>query len=81
MIRTQVYISETEKKMLSQLSRQTQKTQSELIREAIGLLCHAVKKKSKSRADRMRAAAGIWADRTDLDEFFTKVRKEADRKW
>lgn len=81
MIRTQVYITEQEKKMLTQLSKQTGESKSTLIRQAINLLCSSIKSKSSDRAKRINAAAGIWEDRTDLDEFFKKLRKEGDRKF
>lgn len=81
MIRTQVYITEQEKKALTQLSKQTGQSQSELIRQGIDLLCQSIQDKSKDRLKRMRAAFGIWKDRTDLDEFFAQLRKEGDRKF
>lgn len=81
MIRTQVYITEQEKKALAQLSKQTGQSQSELIREAIGLLQSTLKRKTDDRLKRMRAARGIWKDRTDLDDFVKKLREESNRKF
>lgn len=81
MIRTQVYITEQEKKALTQLSKQTGQSQSELIREAIGLLQSTMKRKADDRLKRMRAARGIWEDRTDLDDFVEKLREESNRKF
>lgn len=81
MIRTQVYLTKTEKKTLAQLSKQTGQSQSELIREAIDMLSVALKKKADDRLKCLRASFGMWKDRTDLDEFFTNLRKEGDRKF
>ncbi|HLB56414.1 MAG TPA: ribbon-helix-helix domain-containing protein [Coxiellaceae bacterium] len=79
MIRTQVYITKEEKKMLTQLSKQTGDSQSELIRKAIELLKNALKKKSSDRLQALRAARGIWEGRSD-DEFIA-IRKSLDRKF
>ena len=79
MIRTQVYITAQEKKMLTQLSKQTGESQSELIRKAIDLLCQSIKKKSITRLNALREARGIWADRSE-DEFI-EIRKSLNRKF
>lgn len=79
MIRTQVYITEQEKKALTQLSKQTGQSQSELIREAIGLLQNTMKRKTDDRLKRMRAARGIWKDRNDSE--FLKIRQSMERKF
>ena len=72
MIRTQVYITEQEKKMLAQLSKETGESKSELIRRAIALLC-----KSRSRAEILRETAGAWMD-NDFD--FAALRKGWDKR-
>ena len=76
MIRTQVYLSEREKAQLKELSRQTQKSQSEIIRDAIDLL--AGRAEMQGRAACLRQARGIWRDRSDLPDLRT-LRHEADR--
>lgn len=81
MIRTQVYLTTKEKKTLTQLSKQTGRSQSELIREAIEMLYATTQKQNKDRLERLRASFGMWEDRTDLDEFFKNLRKEGDRKF
>lgn len=77
MIRTQVYITEQEKKALAQLSKQTGQSQSELIRQGIDLLCQSIKSKS-NRAQLITSTSGAWKD-NDFD--FTTLRKESDRKF
>ena len=73
MIRTQVYITEQEKKMLAQLSKETGESKSTLIREAIALLCQSKRKKSGDFAAGIRATAGSWKD-NDFD--FAALRKK-----
>lgn len=72
MIRTQVYITEQEKKMLAQLSKETGESKSTLIREAIALLCKFKRKKSDDFAASIQATAGSWKD-NDFD--FVALRK------
>jgi Arc/MetJ-type ribon-helix-helix transcriptional regulator len=76
MIRTQIYLTEAEQEGLRTLSRQTGRSQSELIREAIDrLIMHARK---TNRLEYLRQAHGIWAERTDLPDF-AALRRELDR--
>ncbi len=79
MIRTQVYITEQEKKALAQLSKETGQSQSELIRQGIDLLCQSIKEKSENRLERMRAARGIWKDRKESE--LIKIRQSIERKF
>jgi metal-responsive CopG/Arc/MetJ family transcriptional regulator len=76
MIRTQIYLTEKEKKALNDLSAASGKNQSELIREAID---EFVAKTSRSRREAVfDRAAGIWKDRDDLPDF-EELRKSWDR--
>lgn len=78
MIRTQIYITENERRSLAQLARHTGKNQSELIREAIDLFCQL--QAGDNRVDFLRSAKGIWEDRNDLSDF-ESIRKEFDREF
>lgn len=76
MVRTQIYLTIREKQALEALSRQTGKSQSELIREAIDAMID-----DPSLNDRralLTAGRGVWADRTDLPDFGA-LRRELDR--
>ncbi len=78
MFRSQVYLTETERTQLHKLSRQTGKSQSELIREAIDHFIEMNQKQSESKLADTLAVKGMWTDRDDLPDF-TKIRKEFDR--
>jgi hypothetical protein len=76
MIRTQIYLNQAEKSALKQLSRQTGKSQSALIREAIDSLIS--RQHPQNRLQLLQQAQGIWQDRTDLPDF-KRLRQEMDR--
>jgi hypothetical protein len=63
MIRTQIYITAEEKHSLQLLSKQTRKTQSELIRAAIDSFS---KQLLKDKDTVLREAAGMWSKRKDI---------------
>lgn len=76
MVRTQIYLTETERDELTALARRTGKRQSQLIREAVDGL---IERSSKKRRDEvLAAAAGMWKDRDDLPDF-AAIRKSLDR--
>lgn len=75
MVRTQIYLSETEHRGLRTLSRSTGKTVSELIRTAVDQLLQP--SAPDDRLALLRQARGIWQDRTDLPDF-EALRREGD---
>lgn len=77
MIRTQIYLTEEEKKALTALSAESGKKQSELIREAVdSLIARSSKTRRQAVLDRV---AGMWEDRKDFPDF-SDLRHEWDRK-
>jgi metal-responsive CopG/Arc/MetJ family transcriptional regulator len=60
MVRTQVYITEKEKRSLEILSHKTGKSQSELIRIAIDSLIEEKQKQDKTES--LKAVFGMWKD-------------------
>ena len=76
MIRTQIYLTEHQRKELATIAKSFGKKQSELIREAIDRLIEQTGKNHRELV--LREAAGIWKDRTDLPDFKSN-RAEWDR--
>jgi predicted DNA-binding protein len=77
MVRTQIYLTESEQERLQKLSRQTGRSQSELIREAIdGFLD---KTEPIDALEILSRTAGMWSGRTDLPDF-AELRAEGDRR-
>ncbi len=76
MIRTQVYLTETEKKIIEMISIETGKKQSELIRQAIDKFIDEFQK--HERIDLLKKAKGIWKGRKEV--FLSEeLRKSWDR--
>ncbi|MEX0722321.1 MAG: CopG family transcriptional regulator [Gracilimonas sp.] len=73
MIRTQIYLTEKEKKAIEKLSDERNTTQSNIIREAIDE--YVVKKKSKTKEKSIMDFAGIWKDKKDIPDI-DKLRDE-----
>jgi hypothetical protein len=74
--RTQIYLTDKQLAALRSLSRNTGLTQSELIRQAVDRFVD--KHRPGDRKVLMRAAKGLWRERTDLPDF-TALRREWDR--
>lgn len=75
MVRTQVYLENRQVKALQRLKRQTGKSQSMLIREAIDVLAQSTEE--EDRLSMLQAGRGVWKDRQDLPDF-KAIRRELD---
>lgn len=76
MIRTQIYLTETERAALNVLATTTGKPQSELIRDAVD---NFIGQHSQARRDAiLDSTAGLWKDRNDLPDF-DDMRRQWDR--
>jgi Arc/MetJ-type ribon-helix-helix transcriptional regulator len=76
MVRTQIYMTKSQRDGLKAVAKAVGKKQSELIREAIDRLIEEVS--GGRRETVLREAAGIWKDRKDLPDF-RAVRADWDR--
>jgi len=76
MIKTQVYLTETENTGLKSLVRKTGKKQSAIIRQAIDQLLNTQSTTNWKVA--LKPLNGLWAKRDDLPNFDT-LRKEFNR--
>lgn len=79
MERTQIYLTQEERKALRMLAERDNKSQSELIREAIDRYIIDELKQTDA-AEILEKTFGIWADRDDLDGFIEGLRREADER-
>ncbi len=76
MVRTQIYLTESEQHALRALSRRMGRTQSELIREAVDrLIAHS---ETIDRRALLKQARGLWQSREDLPDL-AALRREFDR--
>lgn len=79
MERTQIYVTENQKKMLASLAEKRGEPQSVLIREALDeYIIRETKEKIDKQKTFMSQYANIWADRDDMDGFIDQLRAGAD---
>ena len=78
MTKTQIYLTESEKRDLSNIALQYGKKQSELIREAIDEFRIKLKDNKSHRHEVLKKAAGLWANRKDLPDF-QEIRQSSNR--
>ena len=72
MVRTQVYLTQHERRELDALAKSTGRKQSELIREAVDHLIDLAK--GSRREAILNKAAGMWRERRDLPDFGARRR-------
>lgn len=76
MERTQIYLTEKERKILKAMAARLGRSQSALIREAVDR--YIERDQEGSRLDLLQQARGLWAKRDDLPDF-EELRREFDR--
>jgi hypothetical protein len=77
MNRTQIYLTDEQRDALTDVSRQTGRSLSQLIRDAIDQYVAAAR--GQHRLMLLREAKGLWAKREDLPDFGA-LRREWDRR-
>ena len=75
MLRTQIYLTQSEAQGLARLAATTGRKKSEIIRDAVDEYLQRLGPQDNLK--RLRAARGIWGDREDID--LRKIREEFDR--
>jgi predicted transcriptional regulator len=76
MVRTQIYLTEKERKELEAIAKSTNRKQSEVIREAVDqYIDHS---HISRRRNVLKEAAGIWKDRCDIPDY-ESTRRSWDR--
>lgn len=79
MERTQIYVTEEQKKILSILSEKTGESQSVLIRKALDeFIARENRGRIEKQKDFWSAHAGSWEGDGDSDDFITTLRAGAD---
>ena len=76
MHRTQIYLSESQRKALRSIARRLGRTQSDVIRSAVDRFLQA--HSPSDRLELLRQARAMWESRTDLPDLRT-LREETDR--
>ena len=74
MVRTQIYLTDEQKRQLARLAAASGRKQSEMIREAID--GYLAEREPKDWREAFEAVRGMWADRDDLDTFVSDLRAE-----
>ena len=75
MIRTQIYLDDSQKERLERLSRRKNRPMAELIREAVEVYLAVARPEAGVQA--LQKAFGIWSDRKETGkDYVDRIRKE-----
>lgn len=79
--KVQVFLRDDQKAALKRVAARTGRKQSDLIRAGVDLVLESDRLESAGWREATRAAAGIWRDRTDLDEASRAMREAAKKRF
>lgn len=80
MQKIQAFLRPDQKAALKRVSARTGRKQSDLIREGVDLVIEKSKGEKEDWREALLAAAGMWKDRTDLDDFYKELRARIRRR-
>jgi hypothetical protein len=81
MRKIQVFLREDQKAALKSIARRTGQKQSDLVRRSVDLLIDRMKREEAGWREATRAAAGLWKDRTDIEDIGRELRAAAKRRF
>jgi hypothetical protein len=81
MQKVQVFLREDQKVALKSISARTGQKQSDLIRTGVDLLIDRAEREEADWREATRAAAGMWHDRTDVEELSRSLHDAAKRRF
>ena len=79
MEKVQVFLRGDQKAALEAIGARTGQRQSDLIREGVDLLIERSGRRDDDWREVTRAVAGIWRDRTDIDDIDRSLRAVAEK--
>ena len=80
LVRKQLMLTGEQNAHLKRIAAATSRSEGELVREAIEHWLSRQEADEQDWKDAWRQAAGIWADRDDLDEFYAERRAARGRR-
>lgn len=80
MEKIQVFLREDQKIALRSLARRLGLHQSDLVRRGVDLVIDKAGQDDSDWREATRAVAGLWRDRTDIDELSQELRRRASKR-
>jgi hypothetical protein len=81
MQKIQVFLREDQKVALKSISHRTGQRQSDLVRKSVDLLIDRMKREDADWREATRLVAGLWKDRTDIEDISQELRAAAKRRF